>query len=259
MTSLYQLPEEQILLFALIFLRVTGFFVAMPVVGTPSVPVSVKVLFSLVFSILMYPVVKTTALNFDVFSDLMLWVAVKEVIVGLFLGFLTRMFFFSLTVFGEIIGMSSGVAASQMFNPALGEHNTVFETFHSLIGMVVFLILGGHHLFIQGFAQAFSILSVTSVGFHPVSVGTAVEMGQEVISTGFRLAAPVWVAVLVANLALGFLGRAVPQINVFVMSFHVTILLAFGVLLIMLPLLVGEYQGVIENMAIGFGEAVKTL
>lgn len=259
MVTPFQLPEEQLLLFAALFLRVTGFFVAMPVIGTPSVPVSLKVLFSLTFAVIMYPVVQKTALNFNAFSDMMLWIALKEVVVGLFLGFLVRMFFFAMTVVGEIVGVSSGVAAAQMFNPATGDHNTVFESFHSMMGTVIFLILGGHHLFIAGFAQSFDFLPVTSLGFNVMSVEAVVNMGQEIIATGFRLAAPVWVAVLVANLALGFLGRAVPQINIFVMSFHVTILLAFGVLFLMLPLFVGEMGGVIEQMAIGFGEAVKTL
>lgn len=259
MVTPFQLPEEQLLLFIALFLRVTGFFVAMPVIGTPTVPKSLKVLFSLTFAVIMYPVVQRTTLNFSAFSDQMLWIALKEIVVGLFLGFLVRMFFFAMTIVGEIVGISSGVAAAQMFNPATGDHNTIFESFHSLIGTMIFLILGGHHLFIAGFAQSFDYLPVTAMGFHLVSVQTVVELGQEIIATGFRLAAPVWIAVLVANLALGFLGRAVPQINIFVMSFHVTILLAFGVLFLMLPILVGELGGVIEHMAIGFGEAVTSL
>ncbi len=257
--NLYQLPEEQILLFAAMLLRVIGFFVAMPIIGTPAVPVHLKVLLSVSFAIVMFPVVQALKPNFAVFSDALILVCMKEVVVGLFLGFLVRMFFFSMTIAGEIVGMSAGLSASQMFNPAIGDQSTAFETFHVMMGTTAFLIMGGHHYFIEAFGQSFQFLPVTSMGFNTLTVGSIVEMGQQVIATGFRLATPVWLSILVSNIAMGLLGRAVPQINIFVMSFHVTIFLGFGIVILMLPLFMNEIGTVVESMAIGFGEVVKSL
>jgi len=255
----YQLPEEQMLVFGLLFLRVIAFFVAMPIVGTSSVPSPIKVLFSLAFAMTMFPVVQATPMNQELLSDSLIWLCGKELMVGLFLGFLVRMFFFSMSVAGDIVGMTAGFSAAQMFNPALGESGTAMDFFHVLLGTSVFLILGGHHMFILGFAQSFQFLPISSMGFNLLAPQAVVDLGAEVIATGFRLASPIWVALLIANLAMGLLGRAVPYINTFVLSFHVTIMLAFGILIIMMPMLVGEMHGIIDLMASGFFKTVRTL
>lgn len=257
--NLYQLPEEQLLLFIALLLRVIGFVVAMPVFGTVMVPVQLKVLFALIFALTLYPAVQATTGRLDILSDSLMWVAAKEVVVGLVLGFLVRLFFFAMSVAGDMIGLSGGFSSAQMFNPAMGQSGTALDFFYVMLATVVFLILGGHHLFITAFAHSFNQVPVTSLSFNTPSAGMIAQLGQEVLTIGFRLAAPVWISVLIANLSMGLLGRAVPQLNIFVMSFHVTILMTFAVMIICMPLLISEMGNLIETMAIEFGQIVRTL
>lgn len=257
--NLYQLPEEQLLLFVVVLLRVIGFVVAMPVFGTISVPAQLKILFAVIFSLTLYPVVMSTTPRLEILSDSLLWISAKEATIGLFLGFLVRFFFFSLSVAGDLVGVSGGFASAQLFNPAMGEQASALDFFYVMLATVTFLMLGGHHLFISSFADSFIQAPVTSMGFNSLSATQVAGFGQEVLAIGFRLAAPVWVSILVANVAMGLLGKAVPHINIFVMSFHVTILLAFVVMIISLPLFVSELGVILEGMATNFGQIVKTL
>ena len=88
------LTEGQILLFALILLRMIAFMVASAFFGSPQVGVQVKLLLSIVLSMILFPVVRAAEPNYLVIANEIVGLAIRELIVGLALGFLTRIFFF---------------------------------------------------------------------------------------------------------------------------------------------------------------------
>jgi flagellar biosynthetic protein FliR len=63
-----------------------------------------------------------------------------------------------------------------------------------------------------------------------------------------KLSAPVLVTILVINILLAILGRAVSQINVFVLSFPVTIAAGLAVLSLSMPFTIGLFTREIERL-----------
>jgi flagellar biosynthesis protein FliR len=76
---------------------------------------------------------------------------------------------------------------------------------------------------------------------------TIAAYGMSVFSTGLLLSLPVVAALLIANLSLGILNRAAPQIGIFQVGFPVTMLVGFLLIQLMLPNLIPFFQRIFEN------------
>ncbi|MEN0058643.1 MAG: flagellar biosynthetic protein FliR [Bdellovibrio sp.] len=253
------LTEAQILLFALIFLRMIAFVVSSAIFGSPLLTTPVKVLLSLVLSLLLFPIVQKTNVDYSLVSNEIIGLAVRELIIGLSLGFLTRLFFFVVTMTGDLVSISVGLSASQLYNPLLGSHGNSIDQFYTTLGTLVFLAINGHHMLLSAISQSYDLVPVSAMS---LNVGPFAEMavyGQTVMMMAIKMCAPVLVAILLVNLAMGILGRAVPQINVLVTSMPVTILLGMTVVFICLPLLALEMSSVVEITASKLFAVMKQL
>jgi flagellar biosynthetic protein FliR len=249
MLDLFHLPEGQILLFALILMRMTAFVVSSAVFGSPSVSVHVKILLSVTMAILIFPTVRAASVDYSLISNDIILLTAREILVGLTLGFLTRLFFFAVTMTGDLVSISVGLNASQMFNPVLGQNGNSLDQFYSVLGTLVFLTLNGHHILISALSQSFDYIPVSSLSLNVGVYGEMATFGQGILLMCVKICAPVIVAILMTNLAMGILGRAIPQINVLVTSMPVTIMVGMGVVFICLPLLVMEMNGILESTA----------
>lgn len=252
-------PEGQMVGFMLVLLRLTAFVFAMPVFGAGMVPLPVKILLSLVLSVVVFPIAVTNAVTDLAISETILLMAGREVLVGLFLGFLMRFFFFAISVAGELIGLSSGLATAQMYNPALGANSNVIEQFQMLIATLLFLALNGHHIFLEGMVRSFAILRIGDYGIRLEALGSAAALVREVIIFGVQLAAPVIVAVFVAQLGMGIIGKAVPQINVLVTSLQLTMLLTLIIVYLAIPTTVTTINSMMVEMASSFMSLMRSL
>ncbi|AHI06936.1 flagellar biosynthetic protein FliR [Bdellovibrio bacteriovorus W] len=251
--------DAQILLFALIFLRMIAFVLSSAIFGSPTITSPVKVLLSVVLTVLLFPVVKVGNVNYDLISNEIIMLAIRELAVGLSLGFLTRLFFFTVSMTGDLVSMSVGLSASQLYNPLLGTNGNTIDQFYTTIGTLVFLAINGHHMLINGIAQSYELVPVSVLSFNFGPFAEMALYGQEIIMMAIKMCAPVLVTILLANIAMGILGRAVPQINVLVTSMPVTIMLGMTVVFLCLPLLAIEMTGLINLTAEKLFSVMKAL
>jgi flagellar biosynthesis protein FliR len=254
-----QFPEGQIIAFALVFLRIIAFVIAWPVFGTPSVPTPVKVLLALVLSVVIFPVIGFKNSQLITINDQLIFMSFREIVVGLLLGYLLRFFFFAISIGGEMVGISSGLASAQIFNPAMGTQTNVMEQAHLILATLFFLTINGHHLFLQGLVQSYELVPIADIGIKYQSFAIISETFRDAFVMGIKLASPIIMAVFIANVTMGLLGRAVPQLNVMVMSFQVTIMITVAVFIITVPLFVEEMDGVMQMMAEKFFMVMKVL
>lgn len=249
MGNLYQFSEPQMLLFALILMRMIAFVVSSAIFGAPSLSIQVKVLLSIILTVLLFPTVKIDSSGLLVISDQIITLAARELLVGITLGFLTRLFFFAVTMTGDLISITVGLNASQQYNPMLGQNGNTIDQFYTTLGTLVFLAVNGHHILLGGLAQSFELIPVNSMSLNIGVFGEIATFGQNILMMAIKMCAPVMVAILITNLAMGILGRAIPQINVLITSMPVTIMVGLGVVFICLPLLILEMNGIIDVTA----------
>lgn len=249
MESLYNFNMNQILAFALILLRMTGFIVAMPIIGTVNVPTVVKALLPLAMTFILYPQIGWAKLGADIEQLSIVTLAMKEMFIGLSFGFLARLFFMAVTMTGEMISISLGISASQLFNPMMGETSTALDQFYLTLASLFFLAINGHHILISGIYKSFDLVPLTQTSISFVSLQSMGDVVQKVTEIAVKMSAPIMVTILFINVAIAVVGRAVPQINILITSLPINILCGLSILFIVLPLLIYEMHDLVEVSA----------
>ncbi len=252
-------PEGQIIAFALVLMRIIAFVVSCPIIGATNVPVTVKVLLSLTLTIILFPTLHFNKTDLLSINDQLIFLVIREIFVGLALGYLMRMFFFAINVAGELISLSMGLSAAQMFNPALGIQVNTVEQFELMLATLFFLAVNGHHVFIGGLAESFHFVPLADIAIKVKGFSAMAVVAQDVLVMGLKISAPIIIAIFITNITMGIVGRAVPQINVLVTSMPITVLLGFAVLFVVMPLFVSEMNYVANSMAERFFQFMKVM
>lgn len=234
------------IVFGLILLRMIAFVISSAVLGSPNISASLKLLLSIVLCVLIYPTVHVVPADLASVTDNLILLSARELMIGVTLGFLTRLFFFTIGMTGELVSISIGLGAAQIFNPLMGNNSNTIEQFYNTLATLIFFAINGHHLLISGIAQSYELIPLAQM---KLSVGPYAEIttfAQDMMLMGIKMCAPILAAILVTNLAMGVLGKAVPQINVLVTSLPVTLMLGFVLMFLCIPLIVVEMNGVLD-------------
>jgi flagellar biosynthetic protein FliR len=224
-----------------------AFVFSSAVLGSPSVNTPVKILFSVVMAFIVFPFAKPGVVDKESLNDFLIILAGREVLIGLLLGLLTRFFFFALSMAGELISLSLGLGSAQVYNPFIGQSGQVIEQFFTLTGTVVFLALNGHHLFVTALVQSFEVIPFANMSLNIGGLAEVAQKFQEIFVIMIKIASPIIATIFIVNLAMAIMGRAVPQLNVLVTSFPVTILIGMVVLVIAMPMMSSEMNYLMEN------------
>ncbi len=257
MESVYRFSEPEILAFAMVLLRLSAFVVAWPIFGVETVPAPVKILFALVLSLVVFPVIDWKDLQADLLSSSLIWIATREVFIGLIFGFLARLFLMATRVAGELVSISLGLSGAQLFNPAMGGMSSPLDQFFFTLAGLFFLAINGHHLFLMGIVDTFRIIPISPALLSTAPFLTIGEIVQAIIVVGIKISAPVMLSILVVNMVMGILGKAVPQINVLITSLAVNIVAGLVVLILALPMMVGEIPELLETSTHHLFQIVK--
>lgn len=248
MPSVYQFSEVEILAFFLVLLRMSAFVVSWPVFGVENVPASVKILLAFILSLLIFPIIgwQQMPITTSLVSMTIIWLAIKEIFIGLSIGYLARFFFFAITIMGEIISVSMGLSSAQLFSPSLGGRSSASSQFLLVLATLFFLVIQGHHLLLAGIVDSFRIVPMSSSG---IDLSSFVKIGvfaQEVMVMGLKMCSPVMIAILFLNFTMAVIGRAVPQINVLITSMPVNVMVGLMILIVSLPLIMNQMNDLLE-------------
>ena len=261
MFSFSQLNEVQILMFGLILLRMSAFVATAAIFSIANIPAPLKILAAVVFTIVIFNAVATNEalVRLSESQGDLLLLAGREVLVGIVLGFVTRLFFFAVSMAGEIVSVSTGLGQAQMYNPMMGSMSNAMEQFYSIIATLVFLGMNGHHTLILGIVESFASTPVAELSFGYSSFAEMVMKIQNFFIIGIKISAPVLISMIVIQLGMALLSRVVPQINVMVTSASVTVLIGFLIMFVSLPLLVMQMSDVVDFSMNEFFKFLRTV
>lgn len=222
------MPLALLLCWLMIVLRATGIILVFPTFGTTPLPVTVRVGLALMVATLLYGIVPHAAFAHLGYGSLAV-AAAGEVVLGLAMGFIGRLIFEAVEMAGRIIVTEIGLVAGPGFDvptPA-GEP---LPSFYYMFAGVMFFLLGGHFGVLQAFARSFDFSAAGSASFGPHAIESIVLFTGISIDLGVRIAAPFIALNFLVTLAFSILGRAVPKMGVFVMSFPMRVLLGMALL-----------------------------
>ncbi len=222
-------------------MRISAMFIAMPVIGTRLVPTRVKIIITLVLSVVVLPLLPELP-QVEALSLEGLFISAQQILIGLSMGFTMQLVFGALMIAGEAIAMSMGLGFASMVDPTNGVNVPVISQFFMIIGTLLFLVLGGHLLLIQLVVSSFESMPISATGVGRNSFWALVAWGSQMFVGALWVAIPALISMLVITLAMGVMTRAAPQLNIFSVGFPVSMFMGFIILLLVIPGLLPRFN-----------------
>ena len=241
----------QVYVAALVFARVGAMVMTMPGIGDQSVPARIRLSFALLMALILAPLVQDTVGPIPTTLGGLGGAVIHEVLIGLMVGSVLRLFMTSLTTAGEIISMQTTLSFAQSTNPSMQGSSTAVATFLSMLGLTLVMATGLHHLFIGAIVKSYTIFPFTRAVPVNDAAALAVRTVAQSFSLGVQLAAPVIVFSLVFNLATGLVGRIMPAFQIFFVATPLLVLSSLSIFALSLGVLgmvwVDRYRALLAN------------
>ncbi|WP_447983484.1 flagellar biosynthetic protein FliR [Nitrospira sp. Nam74] len=242
------LPHFQV--FMVILIRVGGILAAWPILGSRVIPLHIKTGLVVTLTMVLFPIIHLPALPSD---PLQLSAGMtSEFLVGLVIGLAVRFVFAGIELAGDLIGSQMGLSMIQLFDPMSAHQVPLVSQFQTVLASLIFLALNVQATVVRVIADSFDLIPPFGAHLSTALVEDVLRLSQGLFVIAMKLAAPILAVVLLVNVGLAIMGRSVPQLNVFVTSFPVTIAAGFLVMGAALPygagLLEFEYGRLYETV-----------
>lgn len=212
------------------FCRIGGFCMNMFVFSGAAVPPMARVWFSLMFAVCILPDIPPVENPMALFSLYGALITVKEILIGMALGYLTQFLAQVFIIAGQAVAMQTGLGFASLVDPVSGTNTPVVGQFFSVLTTLVFLAMNGHLLFFRMLEMSFSTLPI-GLSFLPLDgMHDLVYFGSTMFLCGLVMAISSICTMLVVNFTLGVMTRAAPQLNIFSLGFAVTMVTGMFVL-----------------------------
>ena len=232
------LPEFQS--FLVLISRIGGIVAAFPMLGGRTVPAQIKIALVVMLGVALSPLIRLPPMSRDAIE--MTAGLASELLIGLVIGLAVRLVFGALEVAGDLLGTQMGFGAVQLLDPMTAQHSSVISEYFRIIAMLVFLSLNAHMVVVAAIVSSYDTIPPFGARLSPALGEEVLQLSQHMFVTALQLSAPVLVVMLLINVLLAMLGRAVAQINVFVLSFPLTIAGGLLVLGLALPYTVTLFE-----------------
>lgn len=232
----------------LIFIRCSAFLITSPIFIIRGIPPLVKAGFAFTLALIIFPLVPENELIVvGGFWDYGLMV-LSETAVGLAMGLMCTIIFNIIRMAGQMIDFQIGFAMSQVMDPASGSVNTLLGRFLYFVTLATFFSMDGHHGLIWGLVNSYQILPLGTAEISGSATEFFVRVLADSLIMALKVAMPVVAALLMTDMALGVMGRAAPQMNVFMLGFPFKIMFGLVSLAILLPLLGVVFTTIFDQM-----------
>jgi len=231
----FTLMQNQVGFFLLIFVRISGIFMMMPIFSSRNIPGRVKAGFALIITYILFPILfSSTTVIPEHFLPFMFLVA-GELIVGLILGFVSSLIFTAIQMAGQLLDMQIGFGIINMIDPLSGQQAPLIGNFKYILALIIFLAINGHHVLLSALFASFKLIPVTGVFVNIAIAQFMVDMIGGMFIFALKISLPVIVSLLLTDMALGILARTMPQMNIFVVGVPGKIIIGIFVLSMALP------------------------
>jgi flagellar biosynthetic protein FliR len=214
--------------FLFITVRLSGLMLFAPFFSSESVSVRIKAALVVALSVVLYPLVMPRFPTVPLSHWPLL--VLGELLVGSAIGIATSLVFEAVQMAGQILSVQMGYSLVSILDPNTQAESTVVATFHQALAMLIFLRMDVHLWILRALAHSFVYLPPGSAHLSPQFVRAALSAAAAIFTVGVQLAAPVLTATFLADLVLGLLGKASPQLPVMLLGPAIKSLLGLSVL-----------------------------
>ena len=249
-----------ILAVGLMMSRILGMVWLAPFIGGKLVPSQVKIGLAFALGVLLYPFMLNEANLQQIFKppDPVFPLAfraggfiIKEVFVGVVLGFVVMTIWHGAEMIGRFVDTARGSAMGTALVPEMGQQASVLGSLYYQLLLVIFLLLDGHLIFLNYFAQSYVMIPMISIPRFDVGLWPFFEMiirlTAQLFVAAITLSAPVLIAIFITDICMGLFNKVAPQINVLFLMMPFKAVLGVLFSMLALYLFIDESERIMTN------------
>ncbi len=241
--------------FILVLARVTPLFVIAPLFSSQIIPPHVRGIIAVGISIGLAPIA-LHGQHIPTDPLALFELVIEGMLVGLGFAFTLAVLMAAIESAGSLIDVLSGFSYGELINPMNSQQSAAVTRFYSLVGTLIFLVIGGDGWTLKGLYRTFQLVPLTSAPRLSSLVGGAEQVFSTVFAAALEVAAPVLVALLITDVAFGIVSRVVPQLNVFAVGFPTKVAVALLVVGASLPF---TANWISNQLSVSVGDALGAL
>ena len=222
----------------IIFARMIGFIFLAPVFSRKEIPSLAKIGFVFILTVTLTTVLKPPAVpaGHSIILSIILNFAV-----GAMIGYMARLILLAVDAGADMINMQMGLSSAMVLDPSTQSQISIVEKLFSMLGVLIFIHLGGIYWLFQAFMRSFEVFPIYAVSIpldKIVNMDYLSEMTSNVLYMGLQIASPILLATLGQDIILGVISKTAPQVNVFQLSFLFKPVFGAAIIVWILPMLV---------------------
>ncbi len=159
----------------------------------------------------------------------------SEFMLGLGIGFVVRLFVAIAEMAADHIAPMMGIGAAQLFDPQTKSMQNVMSTLLRNFAVLLGLIAGIHRVVLSGVLASFKIVPVGTLTNPALETPVILAMTTEAMASGVKIAIPFIAILFMSQIALAFISRAAPAMQIFSIGFAVTLATGALVMVLVLP------------------------
>src|SRR6056297_1824116 len=251
------LAPNLIYFFFLIMARYFGIFLITPIFSSIVVLRQVKIILALLMALITFLLTYQTANIAAPTNDLTVIIfIIKELSIGLFMGFIIYLFFAAIQLAGQFIDLRMGFRIANVVDPMSGASSPIIGQFKNIFTILIFLSINGHLMIIKSLNKSFDIIPLGQVSYDANLWRFLFRRSADLFLIGFKIALPIMGTLFIVDIMLGFLARAVPQMNIFIVGLPLKIFIGFILLLLSFHVLVHYFSDILNN---GLKETIQII
>ncbi|MBO8130539.1 MAG: flagellar biosynthetic protein FliR [Candidatus Marinimicrobia bacterium] len=220
--------------FMLVFFRIVSMLMVLPIFGYQSVPQRLRFFIGFVLAIVVFPTVNQSV-DINSVESLIINIS-REVFIGLIVGFGARLIFEAFYMAGGFIGRQMALGLANVMDPTSHQQLPIISNFWLIVVMAFVFAVNAHYYFVALLAENFKAVPLGLGSLSPRLGRHMIEGGSILYRIGVGFAAPAMVFLLLVDIAISFMARVMPRMNVFFVTLPLKIFTGIVVLIISLSI-----------------------
>lgn len=243
----------------MVFIRIASMFFFAPLFNSNSVPTLVKLSLALIITYIIFFNVTPYPFKEDESLVLLFIFGIKEVLVGITMGFTLNIVFQAISFAGLLVGRDMGLAMSSMFDPVSGVDGNVIATILSMATIVVFILIDGHQFIVESLSYSFKVVPLGSFAITESAYNLLVKISGGIFILAVKISSPIIVAFFLVHIASGIISRVSPSFQVFFVLLPLKIGLGLFLLVLVMPLYIYIFRSLIYQYEDKLLEIIKVI
>lgn len=232
MTQLSQILEHVPPALLVVF-RFAGLMIYGPVFGSPAIPVRVKVFLAFLIGIAVYPVVSVAQPSGEPLT-LDLWSlaprVATELMIGLIIGYVASLPMMAMQTGGLVMGQQMGLGFARFFDPAIDDEADIVGQVLFYMALAGFLLIGGHEAMLMAVMHSFEHVPLGGFTIDNSVLELITGLLLAAFELALRVSVPLLAIIFLESIAMGFVSKTVPQLNILSLGFPLRIIAGFLIL-----------------------------